>query len=158
MTGLLALILLANPEPMQDNARRYEIGVVSCYDGDTCTVDFQFSAHMGLGMMAGVVLTGQKARLCDIDAPEMRGRELTDEDRSRARLVRDRLIQWMKGAKRLWVEIPQKKSCDPTVFTNCDRKDKYGRWLVWVYADDRLLNERLVDEGLANESHLKCSE
>ena len=126
---LLAAMLIAAPEAEKDNARRYEVGVVGCYDGDTCTVDFQFSEHMGLGMMAGVVLTGQKIRLCDIDAPEMRGSTLTPEDRSRAKLVRDRLLQWLKGAKRVWVEIPQKSGCDPKSFTNCDRKDKYGRWL-----------------------------
>ena len=159
MISLLLAALLAQVDaPVKDDARRYGVSVVSCYDGDTCTIDFQFSTNIGLGMMTGVVLTGQKVRFCDIDAPEMKGAGLTPEERSRAKLVRDRLLQWLKDAKRVWMEIPQKKGCDPMLYTNCDKRDKYGRWLVWVYADDSLLNERLVDEGLATVSRFQCDD
>lgn len=160
MAKLLLLIMLAAPmEAKIDGTRRYDVSLVDCYDGDTCTLDFQFSASVGMGIMTGVVLTGQKVRLCDVDTPEMRStarHKVTEQERTQSIAIRDRLIQRLKDAKRVWAEIPQKSNCNPVVFTNCDRKGKYGRWLVYIYADDVLLNDWLADEGHEGKESLQC--
>lgn len=35
-----------------------------------------------------------------------------------------------------------------------DKEDKYGRILVWVYADDKMVQETLLSEGLAKVAYL----
>ena len=37
---------------------------------------------------------------------------------------------------------------------NSDKKDKYNRYLAWVYVDDSLLEEELVQNGLAKVAYL----
>lgn len=37
---------------------------------------------------------------------------------------------------------------------NSDKKDKYNRYLAWVYVDDSLLEEELVQNGLAKVTYL----
>ena len=37
---------------------------------------------------------------------------------------------------------------------NSDKEDKYGRILAWVFVDDKLLQEKLVEEGYAKVAYL----
>ena len=38
--------------------------------------------------------------------------------------------------------------------SNSDKLDKYGRHLVWVFVDGNLLQEQIIDEGLAEVAYL----
>jgi len=129
-----------------DNLRTYEVGLIDCYDGDTCTLDFHLSAEVGLGISLGAVLAGQKVRLCDIDTPELRGG--TEETKAAAVKARDALFTWAKAARWLQFKVPQKNGHDV--------KGKYGRWLGYLVADGVDLNKRLVEEGLAEPYADRC--
>ena len=50
----------------------------------------------------------------------------------------------LKSAKKIVLEY------DP----NSDKEDKYGRYLAWVFIDDVLLQQKLIEEGLAEVSYL----
>lgn len=137
MTTLLLLAaLLAGPTEYKE----YDVTLIKCYDGDTCTFDFN------LGM--NVVLKDQQVRLCDIDTPEIR----PYATREAAKESRARLLSLMKNAKVLKVQVPQKDNCEPGL---CDKRGKYGRVLVKIYADKVLVNEVLVIEGLAKR-YIEC--
>jgi len=135
-TLILAAALTAQGE--------YSASFVSCYDGDTCT----FNVHLGMD----VVLVDQHVRFCDVNTPEIRPLAT----REAATKARDALVGWLKEAKKVVLRVPQKKNCNVAAGdTGCDKRGKYGRWLVYVLADTINLNQRLVTEGFA-ESYLEC--
>jgi len=120
--------------------RSYNASLLSCYDGDTCSFDI----HLGLS----VVLHDQTIRFCNINSPEIKPL-IT---RVAATASRDALVSWIKSAKSLELRIPQLNNC---AYGQCDGKDKYGRWLAFVYADGVNLNEKMVSQGLA-VSYMEC--
>ncbi len=142
-----ALLLMSSTAFAEDGFKRYYATFHSCYDGDTCYFNFHLSAPVGLGVSLGAVFPKQGVRLCDIDTPEMRGG--TEETKAAARLARDTISSWLKAAKHIEIEIPQKNNCDYTTHVNCDRTEKYGRWLGYLWADGVNLNKKLLEEGLA---------
>ena len=101
----------------------YDAYVVSVYDGDTITVDFDLGFDL--------FLKNQKIRLYGIDAPELKGAEklsgLTSRDWLREKVLNKNIV----------------------IKTHKDVKEKYGRWLGEVYVDDLYINEQLITEGLA---------
>ena len=145
MLNLLMFLALGAAE------RMYDASVINCYDGDTCTVDFQMYAEVGLGITLGSIVAGQKIRMCDINAPE-----LETTTKAAAIVARDKLLAYIKAAKRIQIGIPQRTSCDPKLRNDCDQTDKYGRWLAYIYADGVELNRKLLEEGLVADYALKC--
>jgi len=146
LVALMFVVLMLLSAVATAQTKRYYATFHSCYDGDTCYVDFHLGANVGLGISLGAVLPKQGVRLCDIDAPEIRGG--TDATKAAAKRVRDVLSAWLRQAKSIEVEIPQKSNCDSSKFVNCDRTEKYGRWLGYLWADGVNLNKRLLDKGL----------
>lgn len=112
--------------------------VLTCYDGDTCTGVL----HLPLG----AALTGQKLRLCGINAPELRG-----SHRSAGMRSRDALWSWLSAAVEVDVAVLRSPDCR----TGCERRDKYGRWLVQLHADGVDLGARLVKEGFARAARCR---
>jgi micrococcal nuclease len=110
--------------------RTYPGRIAGCYDGDTCTADFD------LGM--GVVLLEQKVRLYGIDAWELRG-----EEKEKGRLARDWINAQVKE-KAVRIDVVQKSSKDA--------KGKYGRWIVVIWVDTLNINEELVKLGHAERA------
>lgn len=104
-----------------------------CFDGDTCRLTIVMPSPMHVDMLAHK----QPVRLCDIDAPELRGETL-----EAGRKSRDMLMAWIKDAKNVVFRLA-------TGPDNRGLKDKWGRWLGWIIADGVNLNTKLVDEGLA---------
>lgn len=104
----------------------YKAVVTSVYDGDTVTVDID------LGF--GIWMKGQKMRLMDVDAPELRGG--TEETKSAARASRDYLRSLILDKE---VEIETVK----------DRKGKYGRWLAYILFGDIDVNMHMIEKGHA---------
>ncbi len=101
----------------------YNATCTDVYDGDTITVDIDLGLH--------VAATGIKVRLNRINAPEMRGDDAEQGQRSR---------DWLRR-QRLGKEV--------VLSTQKDKKGKYGRYLVEVYHGGNNINDRLVTEGLA---------
>ena len=106
---------------------KYKAYVKKVYDGDTITVDID----LGLDIW----LRGQKIRLANIDAPEVRGPEKEEGLKSR---------DWLRD-KILGKEI--------ILRTIKDTRGKYGRWVgeIWLEEDIEYfnINELLVENGLA---------
>ena len=110
----------------------YEAKITHVYDGDSITCD------LDLGM--GVWLHGQKIRLMNIDAPEVRG---------------DERIEGLEARDHLRSLIYPRVVNDETVLlrTHKDRRGKYGRWLaeILVERDGVMvnLNDEMVKDGHA---------
>ena len=145
-TVVIAVVLMFASVANAQEFKRYYATYHSCYDGDTCYFDFHVGAGVGLGVSLGAVLPKQGVRLCDIDAPEIRGG--TAETKIAAKAVRDMISSWLSDAKSIEVEIPQKSRCDHTLHVNCDKTEKYGRWLGYIWADGVNLNEKLLEKGV----------
>jgi endonuclease YncB( thermonuclease family) len=142
MPLLLSLLLMSVPV-----SESYPAELVSCYDGDTCDLNLILrtqtsTAGMGVVTRTQTLLLSQKVRLCDIQAPEI----WPLITREAAKVSRDALVRWARAAKKLVVEMPTK----PCSRGRCPRTGKYGRLLVWLYADGVSLNQRLLNEGLAH--------
>lgn len=150
MIQLLTAILLST------TLKTYTVEHISCYDGDTCTFNVVLETDVSRPGLEVEIITlvkklGQKTRFCDIDTPEIRGG--TDETKAAAKAARDALIEWIKKAKTLQIQVPQKDNCTEA----CDETDKYGRLLVYVIADGVNLNKKLLDGGYAVPYPEKCT-
>ncbi len=108
---------------MQPNLYTYMGKVTSVYDGDTVT------AEIDLGFSTWI--HGEKLRLYGINAPEVRGAE-----RPQGLVSRDWLREKLVGKNVL-------------IRTMKDKKGKYGRYLVEILLDGENINDKLVEEGLA---------
>lgn len=135
MKALLLAVLASQPLPAR---------VTGCYDGDTCRVDVTLadrSAELPFGLSERVILTQRdmQVRLCDIDAPEIRG------GGDAAIRARDDLLRWIGEAETVTLLVAQKPQCA----ADCELLDKYGRTLGWLIADGANLNTRQVRAGNA---------
>ncbi len=124
----------------------YPARFVECYDGDTCTFDITVSDEqqdLPFNLRQRIVLTktNQKVRLCDINAPEMKG-----PANAAATKARDDLVDWIRNAKTLELQIAQRTSCADAL---CDKTEKYGRLLGWIVADGINLNQQQLQRGNA---------
>ena len=99
-----------------------------CIDGDTA--NFKIGEEI------------KKARFLAIDTPEIKhGNKEADPYGNEAKNFTCNLL---KNAKKITLEYDK----------NSDKTDKYGRVLVWVFVDDILLQEKLVENGLAKVAYL----
>lgn len=102
----------------------YKALVTGVYDGDSITVDID------LGF--GIIYSGQKVRLANINTPEIRG-----EERPEGLIARDALRE-----KILDKEVK--------IRTFKDGKGKYGRYIAEVFTLElENINEWLVNSGYA---------
>lgn len=105
----------------------YKANIDRVIDGDTvvATIDLGFN-----------VSVKQTLRLAGIDAPETRGRDLTDEQRQAGHDATEHL-KWLIGT-------------DPvSVHTLKDKTGKYGRYLAVIYSNNVNLNESMIRDGHA---------
>lgn len=108
---------------MKDALYHYAAVVTKVIDGDTIVVDVDlgFSIH----------LRDQYLRLARINTPELKGSTKTAGLKSK-----DALASKLAN-KKIYIK------------TRKVEKDKYGRILAEVYADDECVNDWLLQEGLA---------
>lgn len=146
LTWIVALLVVEMPGLEARGTPWYRADFHSCDDGDTC----RFSFRLGLNS----ILADQRVRLCDIDAPEMRGdwKPLAEDSRRT-------LVAWIESASHLYVEVPQLKDCKPRGL--CDKRDGFGRLLGWVWACTPAgncinLNEQMVEREFAKKSKHRC--
>jgi len=107
----------------------YKAFVTGVYDGDTITV------NINLGF--GVVLSKQRIRLRDVNAPEVRGKE-----KIKGKISRD----WLRS---------QILNQDIILKTYKDKKGKYGRWIGLIFLasnPNSCINAKLIIEGYAKEA------
>lgn len=108
------------------NTPKDQVRLIRCVDGDT--------AHFSIGG------EDTKVRFLAIDAPEIgKNGQPSDPYGDEAK---DYTCNALKNAKEIKLEYEEEK------------QDKYGRTLAWVWVDDVLLEELLVQEGLAEVKYL----
>jgi len=114
----------------------YEAKITHVFDGDSITCD------LDLGM--GVWLHGQKIRLMNIDAPEVRGEER---------------IEGLEARDHLRSLIYPRVVNDETVLlrTHKDRRGKYGRWLAEILVERDGVMVNLNDE-MVKDGHAEAAE
>lgn len=106
-----------------------EVTLSKCVDGDTA----KFT------MKDGSVKT---ARFLAVDTPE--SVHPTKEVEAYGKEASDYTCNLLTNAKTIKVEYDKAS----------DKEDKYGRILVWVYADDKMVQETLLENGLAKVAYL----
>ena len=137
MIALLAMLAIG-----QVATRDYPTRVVSCYDADTCALEI---VEPSASIFSAIDLVHhESARLCGINAPEMKGATLEAAKRSR-----DTLLSWIKATKIVTFR--------PALKNGRADREKYGRLLGWLVADGVVLNELLVTSGLAVR-YIECAE
>lgn len=99
-----------------------------CIDGDTVEV-FLHNEKV-------------KVRLLAVDTPESKHPDKGEEPFGKEASIYT--CQMVKEAKVLQIEYD----------LNSDRKDKYNRSLAWLWIDGTLLQESLIQEGLASVAYL----
>ena len=110
------------------SAREIEVKFSDCVDGDT----------------AKFIYEGEKitARFLAIDTPETV--HPTKEEEEYGKDASEYTCKKIKEANKITLEFDD----------DSDEKDKYGRYLVWVFVDGNLLQEKLVSKGLASVAYL----
>lgn len=101
-----------------------EVELIKCIDGDT--VKFKENKKV------------YTYRFLGVNTPET----TTNEEFSKE--AKDYTCQKLKNAKKITIQYEDTSS----------HVDKYGRKLVWVYVDDNLLQNLLLEQGLAKVSYV----
>ena len=135
LIGLIVVVLLfpflkeqfpmlwVDHETTQQSQKTQTVELTEVVDGDT--IKFKYNGKE------------EKARLLLIDTPESFATK-TGKPQKFGKEASDFLQDYLKG-KKIDIEFEETH----------DQKDKYGRLLVYVFADNQLVQEKLVSEGYA---------
>lgn len=107
---------------------RISVKFSDCVDGDTAKFIYKDE-----------IIT---ARFLAIDTPETK--HPTKGEQPFGKDASEYTCKKLKNAKKIKLEFDD----------DSDEKDKYGRYLVWVFVDDELLQKKLVSKGLASVTYL----
>lgn len=126
---LLSFILFLCIIPINVYAQdRKEVKYKSCIDGDTATFTMNKKEV--------------KVRFLAIDTPETK--HPTKGEEPYGKEAKNFTCKKLKQAKKIELEFDK----------NSDKKDKYDRYLAWVFYDDHLLQSELVKRGYAEVTYL----
>lgn len=117
---ILALILI----PINVSAKKEEVKLDKCIDGDTISIIINKEEH--------------KVRFLAVDSPEI------DLEEAYATEAKDFTCNLLKKSKHIYLEYD----------SNSDKTDKYDRILAWVWADSDLVQIELVKSGYAKVAYL----
>lgn len=108
--------------------KKVKVTLNKCIDGDT----------------ASVILNEEviKLRFLAIDTPESMHPTIGEEEYGKE--ASNYTCKALKKAKKIEIEYD----------LNSDKVDKYNRHLVWVFIDGKLLQEKLIENGLAEVAYL----
>ncbi|CAD2074903.1 thermonuclease family protein [Phocicoccus pinnipedialis] len=120
-------VIHTNDRHVVNSFEKYEVKLDRHTDGDTTQFIFNGESH--------------SFRYLIIDTPEI-GRN-GDKSEPYAEEALERVKEVLGNAEHIYIE-----------FDN-EIKDKYDRYLAYVYADDVMLNELLVREGLATVRYIQ---
>ena len=110
------------------SAKEIEVKFSDCVDGDTAKFIYKEEEIT--------------ARFLAVDTPETV--HPTKEEEEYGKEASNYTCKKIKEANKIILEFDEES----------DEKDKYGRYLVWVFVDDSLLQEKLVSKGLASVAYL----
>ena len=105
-----------------------EVTLKSCIDGDT----------------ANFIMNNKeiKVRFLAIDTPEIEHNNVKEEPYGIE--AKNFTCKKLKNANKIELEFDK----------NSNKKDKYNRYLAWIFVDDKLLQNELVKNGLAQVAYL----
>ena len=124
---VLILMLLVLPINVYAN-EKVEVKFKACVDGDT----------------ARVIMNNEeiKIRFLAVDTPETSHPQKGEEPYGKE--AKEFTCEKLKNANKIELEFD----------SNSDKKDKYDRYLVWVFTDGYLLQSELIKNGLAEVAYL----
>lgn len=125
MKKILFLIILLFSFSLEVKAERLEVELNKCVDGDTAW--FKLDKDI------------IKVRFLAINAPES-----TNKVEKYGPEASEYTCNLLNNAKKIEIEY------DP----NSDKTDKYDRHLVWVFVDNNLLQEKIIEKGLAKIDYI----
>lgn len=121
---ILILLIPFNCHALEKN----KVELDSCIDGDTANF-----------IMNKKVV---KVRFIAIDTPEIKHQ--SQEEEPYGQKAKNFTCSKLNNAKKIELEFDEKSK----------KKDKYNRYLAWVFVDDKLLQNELVRNGLAEVTYL----
>ena len=125
----IIFVLLLSLAPLNVYAQdKKDVKYKSCIDGDTAT--FIMNKRK------------VKVRLLAVDTPETN--HPTKGEEPYGKEAKKFTCNKLKNAKKIQLEFDD----------NSDKKDKYDRYLAWVFYDDHLLQSELVKRGYAEVTYL----
>ena len=95
-----------------------------CIDGDTAIFNYKEEQY--------------KTRFLAVDTPEIKKKDKYSKE------ALDFTCKELKNAKKIVLEFDPKS----------DEKDKYGRYLAWIFVDNTLLQEKLIENGYAEVKYV----
>lgn len=124
MKKIYILIISLFIIPLNVYAKKEEVKLSKCIDGDTITVIINKEER--------------KVRFLAVDAPEI------DTNEAYSNEAKKFICNILTNAKKIYLEYDK----------NSDKEDKYERILAWVWADDILVQKELVKKGYAKIAYL----
>jgi len=117
------------------HADRFTVKYRSCYDGDTCRIDFIKNITEGY-IVPEFFASNVRIRVVGIDTPEVRGKCL--HEKRLAIKARDYLNYTLQKANSIVIGID-----------NNNKLDSLGRYLAVLYVDDININNLMLARGYA---------
>ena len=125
---IFTLLIYQNIYAININSNKIVVSLNKCVDGDTAIFNYQGEAI--------------KVRFLAIDSPELEHEEQKEEPY--AMDARNYTCSKLKNAKKIHLEFDD----------NADKQDKYDRYLAWIFVDDELLQEKIIENGYAEVAYL----
>ena len=121
---LIIVLVLLLPIFVDARSDKITVTLNKCVDGDTAIFNYKDEAY--------------KVRFLAVDTKELKKKEKYSKE------ALDFTCNELKNAKKIVLEFDSKS----------DEKDKYDRYLAWIFVDDNLLQEKLVENGLAEVKYI----
>lgn len=125
MKKILFILTLFFTFTINTYAKKLEVTLDKCVDGDTAWFNLDNERI--------------KTRFLAINTPES-----TNKIEAYGKEASNYTCNMLTNAKKIEIEYD----------SNSDKFDKYDRHLVWVFVDDNLLQEKLLEEGLAEIKYI----
>lgn len=125
MKKILFILTLFFTFTINTYAKKLEVTLDKCVDGDTAWFNLDNERI--------------KTRFLAINTPES-----TNKIEAYGKEATNYTCNMLTNAKKIEIEYD----------SNSDKFDKYDRHLVWVFVDDTLLQEKLLEEGLAEIKYI----
>ena len=125
MKKILFILTLFFTFTINTYAKKLEVTLDKCVDGDTAWFNLDNERI--------------KTRFLAINTPES-----TNKIEAYGKEASNYTCNMLTNAKKIEIEYDN----------NSDKFDKYDRHLVWVFVDDTLLQEKLLEEGLAEIKYI----
>jgi endonuclease YncB( thermonuclease family) len=117
------------------HADKFKVKYRSCYDGDTCRIDFIKNITKDY-IVPKFFASNVRIRISGIDTPEIKGK--CSKEKKLAKEAKRYLNEKLKQANSIIVDID-----------NNNKLDSLGRYLVVLYVDDININNLMLTSGYA---------